>query len=139
MILNIRLKNIDPANYTEELVRQALDVTAQELMLLNKLPALSADPIKVTPSVTDDAGTSDLLTKPIESFLGDCNTPPTQWGDVAIQINNYRWLELPPEVTPQTFSITLGRPERKTVDADGNPVTVSIGGIAGAPAEVTTL
>jgi len=140
MILHIRLAGITPETYTDELARTALHYAALEIQGLNAtVPGLALDPIKSTPAVTDVDGNNDLLTKPMESFLGNCNTPPNAWGDVSVQIDNYRWLELPPGVVPQSFSITLGRPIRQTIDAEGNPVTVEVGMIAGAPVEPTTL
>jgi len=134
------LAGITPETYTDELARTALHSAALEIQGLNAaVPGLAFDPIKSTPATWDEDGNTDLLTRPIETFLGNCNTPPNAWGDVGVQIDNYNWLELPPGIAPKTFSITLGRPIRQTVDAEGNPVTVEVGMIAGATIEPETL
>lgn len=48
----------------------------------------------------------------VEGYLGDCNTPPNEYGIVTVRINAYESLELDLPALPQTFVIVTGYPRR---------------------------
>ena len=116
MVINIRLKNITPESTYEDRIN-ALKATALEIQQLNELTELKHDPIKCNPDSEIEEG-----------YLGNCNTPPTIFGDVSISILNYRWLELPEEIIPKTFSFVYGKPVREYTNLEtGETITCQIG------------
>lgn len=48
-----------------------------------------------------------------EGFIGDCNTPPNERGEVTVSLLTYAWLEFDftKVPVPQTFNIVSGYPD----------------------------
>jgi hypothetical protein len=69
----------------------------------------------------------------LENYLGAVNTPPTEFGQVHIDIPNYRQLRLSPELLmflSDAFIVIAGQASGEITNGDGSITTVDVGAIA---------
>lgn len=83
---------------------------ALEIQQLNQAmaPLLVNGPIPANPE-----------SETVEGHIGDCNTPPNEFGYVTIAINAYRKLIIPPGLSTSTFSLVIGDPVE---EVDGSEI-----------------